>query len=234
MTFETTELQRQITLAKNYLKTRQHDRAEDLLLKIIKKHKMADVCNLLGVLYSDLGKFNFAEVAFKKALSINPNYMEAALNLAVLYNNLGLPKKSKAIYEHLKKYGAAGRGAMDPMLMSKIANMHAEIGDLYHSVGEYREAIESYSKAVDLCPSYIDVQTKLATCLREARKPKEALKIFRKNQKLAKSYAPFWIALGVTHYAAGKRKDAGKAWDKALKIEPRNKTALAYRKLIAA
>jgi tetratricopeptide (TPR) repeat protein len=174
----------------------------------------------------------FAEIAFKKALQINSNYMEAALNLAVLYNNLGLGKKSKAIYEHLKKYGAAGRGAMDPMLMSKIANMHAEIGDLYHSVGEYESAIDSYGRAVDLCPKYLDVQTKLASCYRESGDPKKAVKIFKKFQRQAGNYAPFWIAWGVTSYALGKNKDAFKSWQKALKIEPRNKTAQAYSRLV--
>ncbi len=225
------ELQKQISLARDYLRTRQHDRAETLLLSIIKRHKLADVYNLLGVLYSDLGKFNFAEVALKRALAINSSYMEAALNLAVLYNNLGLSQKSKAIYVHLKKYGASGRGAMDAMLVARLANMHADIGNLYHSVGEYTEAIAAFEKAVDLAPSYIDIVTKLATCVRESGDPKKALKIFKKNEKLAKKYAPFWIALGVTHYASGKRKEASKAWDKALKIEPKNKTALAYKRL---
>ena len=82
---------------------------------------MGDV-SAARLLYADLGKFNFAKVAFKKALEINPNYMEAALNLSVIFNNLGLGRESKAIYEKLKKYGAASRGAMDPMLMAKVAN----------------------------------------------------------------------------------------------------------------
>ena len=226
------ELQKQISLAKNYLKTRQHEKAEDILLGIIKSHKLADVYNMLGTLYSDLGKFNFAEVALKRALAINPKYMEAALNLAVLYNNLGYAQKAKALYVHLKKYGASGRGAMDAMLVAKIANMHAEIGDLYHSVGEYKEAIASYERAIDLAPKYIDIATKLATCLREGGQAKKALKIFAKYKKLAKKYSPYWVALGVSHYALGKRKAAATAWDQALQIEPRNKTAQAYKRLV--
>src|SRR3982751_1028467 len=112
MSVEINELQKEISLGKDLLKTRQYDRAEDLFLKLLKKHKLADVYNLLGLIYADQGKFNFAEVAFKNALKINPNYMEAALNLSVIYNNLGLGKESRAIYEKLKKYGAQSRGAM--------------------------------------------------------------------------------------------------------------------------
>ena len=170
-------------------------------------------------------------MAFKKALSINPSYMEASLNLVVLYNNLGLRKKAKVIYEQLQKYGRAGRGAMDPLLMAKVANLHAEIGDLYQSVGHHKEAIHEYEKAVDLCPDFVDVQTKLATCWRESGNLKKSLQVFGKNQSRAGKYAPFWIALGVTHYANGKNGEAKKSWNKALKIEPRNKVARGYLKL---
>lgn len=227
------QLQNQIQLGKNLLKAKEYSRAEDVFLKILKQHKLADVYNALGLLYADQGKFNFAEISFKKALSINPSYMEAALNLSVVYNNLGLSKKSKQIYQKLKDYGAASRGAMDPMLMSKIANMHAEIGKLYHSVGEYKLAIHAYEQAVDLCPHFIDIQTMLATAYREAGEPKKALKVFDKTKIRAAKYAPYWVALGVTHYAQNKRGDAKKAWSRALKIEPQNKIARAYHSLVA-
>jgi tetratricopeptide (TPR) repeat protein len=233
MSSQVKELQSQIVLAKNYLKTKDFDKAEGILLKILKQHKLADAYNMLGLMYADQGKFNFAEVAFKNALKINPNYMEAALNLSVVYNNLGLGKKSKEIYQKLKAYGAKSRGAMDPMLLAKLANMHAEIGDLYHSVGEYKLAIDQYEQAVDLCPKFIDIQTKLATSYRESGKKDKAHKIFSKSKKLANRYAPYWIALGVTYYSQNKRKDARKAWDKALRLEPSNKIVQAYSKLIA-
>ena len=233
MTVKSEELQRQVKLGKNLVKARDYQRAEDVFLKIIKRHKLADVYNALGALYADQGKFNFAEVAFKKALSINPNYMEAALNLSVVYNNLGLTKKSKEIYARLKDYGAKSKGAMDPMLLSKLANMHSDIGRLYQSVGEYGRAIEEYERAVDLCPHFVDIQTQLATAYRESGNSLKALKIFKKIQSKAGSYVPFWVALGVTHYARNKRADAKKAWSKALALEPQNKTAKAYIQLVA-
>lgn len=226
------EIHDQIDLARDLIRIREYSRAEDILLRIVKTHKLADVYNALGLLYADQGKFNFAEVAFKRALSINPQYMEAALNLSVVYNNLGLGKKSKEIYEKLRAYGTKSRGAMDAMLLSKLANLHAQIGDLYHGVGEYKRAIRAYEEAVDLCPQFLDIQTKLATAYRESGNHNKALKIFSKYKSKAARFAPFWIAYGVTFYARNKRKDAKKAWDRALKIEPRNKTALAYSRLL--
>lgn len=232
MTLKSDELQNQIKLGKDLARAKEYHKAEEIFLRILKKHDLADVFNSLGLLYADQCKFNFAEIAFKKALSINPNYMEAALNLSVVYNNLGLGKKSKEIYQKLKAYGAKSRGAMDPMLMARLANLHAEIGDLYHSVGEYKLAIAAYEQAVDLCPQFIDIQTKLATAYREIGKTSAALKIFTKNKKAAAKFAPYWIALGVTHYSKNKRAEAKKAWATALKIEPKNSVAKAYANLI--
>lgn len=226
------DLQGQIQLGKNLARAKNYDRAEEIFLKILKQHKLADVYNALGLIYADKGQFNFAEIAFKQALKINPQYMEAALNLSVVYNNLGLGKKSKEIYRKLKKYGAKSRGAMDFLLMQKIANMHAEIGDLYHSVGEYKLAIAEYEKAVDLCPQYIDIQTKLGSAYREAGNAAKALQIFSKSKSKATKFAPYWIALGVTYYAKNNRSAARKSWAKAVKLEPRNKVALAYSKLV--
>lgn len=225
------QLENQIQIGKEYAKSKDYKRAEEIFLKVLEKHPLADVYNALGVTYADSGDFKAAEFCFKKALSINPQYMEAALHLSVLYNNLGFQKKSKEIYLKLKKYGARSKGAVDAMLLSRIANLHAEIGDLYHGVGEYKDALRAYEEAAALQPTYLDIQTKLAIVYRETGKKAKALKILKKHQSKATRYAPLWMALGVTYYSMGKRKEALKAWKKALQIDPKNISAKAYLRL---
>lgn len=231
MKLQSIELQNKIKICRDLVNAKDYERAERLLVDVLKEHELADVYNLLGLTYADTGQFKAAEFAFQKALEINPHYMEAALNLSVLYNNLGMGKKSKVLYKRLKKYGASGRGAMDPLLMSRIANLYADIGDLYLGVGEYKDAADAFEKAVDLCPSYIDVQTKLATAYREAGQHTKAMKVFDGHKRKASNYAPFWVALGVTYYALNKMPEAKRAWKKALKIDPDNKSAAAFSQL---
>jgi tetratricopeptide (TPR) repeat protein len=231
MKIDSSELKNQIQLGKNLLKAKEYQKAEKIFLNILKQHQLADVHNALGLSYADSGNFNAAEFCFQKALQINPNYMEAALNLSVLYNNLGYGKKSKEIYTKLRKYGAAGRGAMDPMLLSKIANLYAEVGDLFHSVGEYKYAIGAYSSAIDFCPQFLDLHTKLAVAHRESGNKKKALQILEKQKSKAGKFATFWVALGVTYYALNRSADAMKAWERAVKIEPNNASAKTYLKL---
>lgn len=231
MKLESSELKNQIQIGKEYARAKDYDKAEKVFLDILKQHQLADVHNALGLCYADRGDFSAAEYCFQQALKINPNYMEAALNLSVLYNNLGFGKKSKEIYKKLKKYGAAGRGAMDPMLMSRIANLYAEVGDLYNGVGEYREAIYAYKKATELCPDYVDIQTKLAIAYRESGQKAKALEIFTKFKRKASKFSPLWVALGVTHYAAKQLAQAKAAWKTALKIDPKNQSARNYLQL---
>lgn len=225
------DLRNQIQLGKDLAKAKEYEKAEKIFVQILKTHQLADVHNALGMCYADTGNFNAAEYCFKEALKINPNYMEAALNLSVLYNNLGKGKESKEIYKKLTKYGAAGRGAMDPLLMQRIANYYGEIGNLYNGVGEYKLAIAAYEQALDLCPQFLDIQTKLGTAYREAGQKTKALKLFEKAKRKAGKYAPFWVALGVTYYAANKPREAKKAWEKAKQIEPKNLSARAYLQL---
>ena len=49
----------------------------------------ADVHNMMGVIHHDRGRLEEARDAFRKALTINPKYTEAALNLSVTCNDLG-------------------------------------------------------------------------------------------------------------------------------------------------
>lgn len=228
---DSSEFKRQFQLGKDLARAKEYKKAEQVFLKLLKDHQLADLYNSLGLVYADTGEFTAAEFCFEKALKINPNYMEAALNLSVHYNNLGEGKKSKDIYKKLAKYGASGRGAMDPLLMSKIANLYGEIGGLFHGVGEYKLAIKAYQDAIDLMPNYLDIQTKLATALRESGKKAQSIKHFEKLKRKAQKFAPFWTALGVTYYASNRLKDAKRAWEKAIKIDPKNASAKAYLKL---
>lgn len=228
---EFSKIQDEIQLGKDFAKSKNYKRAEEIFLKILKKHPMADVYNYLGTTYADSGDFKAAEFCFQKALQINPDYLEASLHLSVLYNNLGFQKKSKPIYMRLKKYGAKSKGAADPLLLSRIANLYAEIGDLFHGVGESKEAIEAYEKAASYQPTYIDIQTKLAVAYREIGKKSKALQVLRKIKNRASRYAPYWMALGVTYYSQKKMKQAHEAWKKALKLDPKNSSAKAYLRL---
>ena len=84
------ETHRRLEKGREHYENREYDKAEAYLLKVVEaEDSFADVMNMLGVIYHDKGQVAFAQEYFEKALRINPHYTEAALNLAVTYNEQG-------------------------------------------------------------------------------------------------------------------------------------------------
>ena len=73
-------------LAREHYENHEYAEAEPILLQIVREHQgFADMFNMLGVIHHGHGRFTQAQEMFEHALKINPNYTEAALNLAVTY-----------------------------------------------------------------------------------------------------------------------------------------------------
>src|ERR671931_272211 len=56
---------------------------------------------------------------------------------------------------------------LDPFVQGKIANMYAEIGDVWASSGMTKEAAAEYRRALQLCPTFVDIRLKLAGAARD-------------------------------------------------------------------
>ncbi len=211
----------------------QYEVAQKLFTQLVKKRPyFADVYNMLGVIHHNSGQFSDAVRFFEKALKINPKYTEALLNLAVLYNDLGKYKKARELYAKVQEKSREHKGGkMDPFIRAKLANRHAEIGDIYEGIGFFPEAIEEYQKALKLGPTFLDIRCKLAICLREMGKYRQSIEEFKKVIKSNSKYLYAQVQLGVTFYAAGKAADAIKQWKQVLKRQKDNEGAKMYLRL---
>ena len=110
---------------REHYNAREYDRAEAYLSKVVDAGvRFADVMNMLGVIYHGQGRLALAESFFEQALIINPNYIEAALNLAVTYNDLGQYSKAKSLYRHISQVRESKPDKIEPFARGKIANMH--------------------------------------------------------------------------------------------------------------
>src|SRR5262245_64116739 len=166
-----------IQLGRDHYERGEYDKAERLLSEVTRTARgYADTFNMLGVIYHDQGRFAQAQEAFEQALHINPNYTEAALNLAVTYNDLGKYHEAKEVYTRAMTRSRGEPRMLDPFAKGKIANMHAELGDAYAGLAMSDEAVREYEKALTLCPSFVDIRTKLALALRDMGRPDDALR----------------------------------------------------------
>ncbi len=226
-------LKQLLTLGRGYFEKKQYADAERYLVQVVEQNQaFADVYNMLGIIYHDQGQFGRAQRAFEAALRLNPGYTEAALNLAVIYNDLGKYREAKAVYQGALNRQQSTPGALDPFVRGKIANMYADIGDVYASSGLLKEAIVEYRRALDLCPAFHDIRLKLAEACRDFGDSAESLKQFEQILKENPNFLPARVRYGLTLYSAGRKADAAKAWEDVLARNPGNKTAEMYLSLL--
>jgi tetratricopeptide (TPR) repeat protein len=221
-----------LLLGREHYQKREFDKAESALRTVIEQNdRMADVHDMLGVICHSRGNFAQAEYHFERALSINPAYTEAALNLAVTYNDRGKYEAARQVYARIK---GTPTGGLDPFARGKIANMHAEVGQAYADAGLPRDAIAEYEKAVRLCPQFADLRTRLGTILREVNEIPRAREQYEAAIGSRPNYVPARMQLGVTLLSLGETDGAAEQWRKVLEIEPENARAKMYLRMVAA
>jgi tetratricopeptide (TPR) repeat protein len=187
---------------------------------------------MLGVVYPEQGRFADAQQMFEDELALNPAYTEASLNLAVTYNDLGKYGEAKEVYGRAMAASRQQPRALDPFARGKIANMHADLGAAYAEVGFFDEAVTEYRRALELCPTFVDIRTRLGTTLRDMGKLEYAVPEFQKVKETNPGYLPARIHLGVTYYSLGRLDEAVAEWQEVLKLDPGNKSVKVYLQLV--
>src|SRR6476660_10142041 len=96
-------LKQLLVLGREHYTKREFEQAEQMLRMVLaEEDRYADVHDMLGVIAHSRGNFLVAERHFERALEINPAYTEAALNLAVTYNDRGKYDAAKQVYAKIK------------------------------------------------------------------------------------------------------------------------------------
>lgn len=207
--------------------------AEPLLKDILKvRPEYADVHNKLGFIAHLRGDLKKAVEHFETALKINPFYTEAALNLAVTYNEIGEFDKARDVIAKAAQSVDPSKPELDKFAASKLANEHLRLGNLYMEFSMLDEAIEEYQKGLRLAPHFPDLHTKLGIALRSKGKYEEAIMHFQKAKEINPKYGPAWVHMGITYYMKGLVGLAVEEWKKALEINPGLKEAEAYLSFI--
>ncbi len=224
-----------LTVGREHYGKREFDRAEPLLRQVLEADdRFADVHDMLGVIAHARGSFPQAERHFERALEINPAYTEAALNLAVTYNDRGKYEAARAVYTRIQGGPSGTAESLDPFARGKLANMHADLAQAYIESGLLREAIGELEKAVGLCPQFADLQTRLGGLLREARDFARARAHYEAAIAARPQFVPARVQLGVTLLALGDTASAEEQWKKVLELEPDNTQAKMYLRMLTA
>jgi Flp pilus assembly protein TadD len=227
-------MKQMLLLGREHYAKREFDQAETVLREILAiDERFADVHEMLGVIAHAHGNFIAAERHFERALEINPNYTEAALNLAVTYNDRGKYDAARDVYSRIQGRPAHSAQTLEPFARGKIANMHADLAQAYADSGLIRDGIVELEKAVALCPDFADLRTRLGALLREVNDVAGARAQYEAAVESRPNFVAARIQLGVVLLALGEPEGADREWKQALEIEPENPHAKMYVRMLA-
>lgn len=201
----------------------------------------------LGVLRSQSGDNDGAEVAYRNALQLDPNELDTL-------NNLGLLLFKKRKYDEAADMFDKLAG-LNPSSASAKLNLASSLA----MAGKLTRATEIWKEVIKTEPSRLDVRLDLAAALwkigdkdgakyhysqillqdkNNARalngmglisldeaKLAEADALFRQAMKAKKDYIPAYVNLAVTLEKLNRRADAIKVLEQALTIDPKNEDA---------
>jgi tetratricopeptide (TPR) repeat protein len=145
-----------------------HTKYCELLIPLIKDYvnqnpTYPDIHNTLGTLYLKIHKIEDAEASFREALCLNPNYLQARINLFKSLKALG---KSQEALHHGKNILAKGLPYPD---------VYYDVGTVCLSLHQNEEAEFYARKAQELNPSYGPAYFLMAQIQKEKGNIREAL-----------------------------------------------------------
>lgn len=232
MTSETRQLFQQATAAFDAGK---YEEAETVLLQIVgRTPTYANVFNMLGFIASQRNSSEKAVTLFRRALSLNPNYHEARINLVLTLADMGAYDQAAQEAGWLEDREAPGAPRLSLGVRGKLANAHADLGRKYHALGMYADAIQEYDKALGLCPNFPDLHNRRAVSCRELGQYAEAKASLLKALEIKPTYVEGHVNLGLIQQKLGNLTDAVQSWERALQLDPKHRLARIYLKQATA
>jgi tetratricopeptide (TPR) repeat protein len=164
--------------------------------------------------FHQMGNFSAAERAYKKAIKINPDFVEAYNDLANAYLDSG--RFNKAFNEYQKAL----------KLIPNHPKLLNNIGNALLLQGEYEKALPWFNKAINQDTDYANAHSNSGDALWGLGKSVEAVAAYERALQLNPELADTHYNLGGLLTELGLLEDAAKCFNEALRINPADKNAL--------
>jgi len=223
-----------LTLAKERFAVRDYHGAALLLTSLTQEGPaFADALNLLGLSLAMVDRANDALGAFDQALRVNPRYVEAYLNRAVVLNQLGRENEAQTSMARAAELGAPDESGYPAVVANKLANAHLSLGHDYRHAGSLELAIEQYRRALELRPHFNDIRLALARALIEHGQYAEATAVLDAVLRVRPSWLDAMLLRGLAAYLQGDLDAAGTIWTDASMRHPEEPRLEIYRSMLA-
>jgi tetratricopeptide (TPR) repeat protein len=223
-----------LTAARERFATRDYRGAALLLDSAIRSGQgYADAHHLLGMCYALTEQPEQALHCFDAAVRLNPRYVEAHLNRAIILGDLGRGAEAKQGMEQALSLGAPDASGFPSMVGDRLANMHADLGRAYREAGAFSRAVEHLQTALDLRPSFADLRLDLARARLEAGDPASAGAELDAVLEKHPDWLDAMLLRGLAAYLSGNLEQAKAVWDRASERNPDEPRLESYRSMLA-
>ena len=166
------------------------------------------VWNILGVSTAQIGMLDKAIEAYKKTISLKPDFAEPYYNMGNVLKNHG--KLDEAVAAYNKAI----------LLKSNYVKAYNNMGLVLQGQGKIDESIEAYNKSISLNPNSAETFNNLGIALQHQRKLDEAMDAFKKALSLKPDSAETYNNLGSVYQDQRKLDEASEVYNKAISLKP--------------
>jgi len=174
----------------------------------------------LGMVYNDTGKYEEAVTAFGRALTRDPNYVEAVQGQAHAYEMLRRPEQAERTYRQALRLRPGYWGG------------YRDVGQLYYRQGRYAEAAAMYQRVIDLAPENPMGYVGVGGMYYQQSRWKEARALFEKSLTVRPTYEAYNNLATLSFYEEKDYSKAARMFEKVLEFN--DKHYLAWGNLAAA
>lgn len=209
----------------------------------------------LGLCKMELGDYEQAVTALKKAQAEKPQDIKINYNLAQALQKAGRLQEAEESYKTLatinpddanvyystilRMYDEAGQNdkaieaakkliELDPKSEINVYNL----GIMYMKLERFEEAINTFKKVLEIRPDYAYAFYNIGFCYSKQKKYKESIGAFEKFVELSPDSADGWFNIGVGYMLLKKFSKAIKPLQKSIELRPQY--GLAYYNLAIA
>jgi len=145
---------------------------------------------------------------FEKAVALDPNFLDAYINLGNVLKEARIFDRSVAAYLRALN------------LSPNHAVVHGNLACVYYEQGLIDLAIDTYKRAIELQPNFPDAYCNLANALKEKGQVKEAEECYNTALRLSPTHADSLNNLANIKREQGNTEEAVRLYLKALEVYP--------------
>ena len=164
--------------------------------------------NIIGVSAVQIGKLEQGIIAFKKVISINPDYADAYNNMSVALKNQGkLTEAIDACKKALK-------------VKPNYADAYNNLGNALKDQGKLQEAIDAFKKAIFFDANHAYAYNNMGNILLDRGMVELAIDTFRKALTINPNFALACNNLGNAYKDQGKLDKAIESYKQSISLDP--------------